>query len=46
MSGDQLMHSGYLRNLSTLAVGLGIDQVLSHTLLPLHHREWEEGELF
>ncbi|KAF7696652.1 hypothetical protein HF521_005070 [Silurus meridionalis] len=37
MSGDQLVHSSFLQSLSSLAVGLNLEQLLSHEPVPPHH---------
>ncbi|XP_051890412.1 LOW QUALITY PROTEIN: probable E3 ubiquitin-protein ligase HERC1 [Pristis pectinata] len=36
--GDQLVHSIFLQSLSSLTVGLGLDQFLSRTTDPPHHK--------
>ncbi|KAK2827719.1 hypothetical protein Q7C36_018645 [Tachysurus vachellii] len=37
MAGDQLVHSGFLQSLSSLAVGLNLEQLLSRESVPPHH---------
>lgn len=36
--GDQLIHSIFLQSLASLTVGLGLDQFLSRTTDPPHHK--------
>ncbi|XP_053334016.1 probable E3 ubiquitin-protein ligase HERC1 isoform X3 [Clarias gariepinus] len=36
-AGDQLVHSSFLQSLSSLAVGLNLDQLLSQEPVPPHH---------
>lgn len=37
MAGDQLVHSSFLQSLSSLAVGLNLEQLLSSEPAPPHH---------
>ncbi|XP_072518712.1 probable E3 ubiquitin-protein ligase HERC1 isoform X2 [Salminus brasiliensis] len=37
MAGDQLVHSGFLQSLASLAIGLSLDQLLSRQPVPPHH---------
>lgn len=37
MAGDQLVHSSFLQSLSSLAVGLNLEQLLSREPVPPHH---------
>lgn len=37
MAGDQLVHSSFLQSLSSLAVGLNLEQLLSSEPIPPHH---------
>lgn len=36
-AGDQLVHSSFLQSLSSLAVGLNLEQLLSREPVPPHH---------
>lgn len=37
MAGDQLVHSSFLQSLSSLAVGLNLEKLLSREPVPPHH---------
>ncbi|XP_035383560.1 probable E3 ubiquitin-protein ligase HERC1 isoform X3 [Electrophorus electricus] len=37
LAGDQLTHSSFMQSLASLAVGLGLDQLLSQQPVPPHH---------